>query len=137
MRKRIKEWHLHCIYVYILTYNIRIFISNNFYVLSPPGLALIALYLFLFILCAPPMFIQLKLGGYAQRGIVGLLSHYLPIAKGLLLSHHLPIAKFRWVYFYIACITVWSNSKLAYEHSISLVPCLIFLCCYLSQARHN
>ncbi|XP_060078296.1 sodium- and chloride-dependent GABA transporter 2-like isoform X2 [Ylistrum balloti] len=47
------------------------------------GMALLALYVFLFILCIPPMFIQHKLGGYEQKGIVGLFSRYLPIAKGV------------------------------------------------------
>ena len=68
------------------------------------GMSLVALYVFLFVLCIPAIFIQMKLGGYSQKGIVGLLSQHLPIAKGMklggysqkgivgLLSQHLPIA---------------------------------------------
>ncbi|KAL3885298.1 hypothetical protein ACJMK2_025380 [Sinanodonta woodiana] len=49
----------------------------------PSGMTLLALYVFLFLLCVPPIFIQLKLGNHEQRGIVGLLSTYFPIFKGV------------------------------------------------------
>ncbi|KAK3095038.1 hypothetical protein FSP39_009518 [Pinctada imbricata] len=52
------------------------------YIRIVDGMSLIALYVFLFVLCIPAMFIQMKLGGYSQKSILGVLSQHLPIAKG-------------------------------------------------------
>ncbi|XP_060554183.1 sodium- and chloride-dependent GABA transporter 2-like [Ruditapes philippinarum] len=49
----------------------------------PSGMSLLAAYIFLFVLCIPPVFIQLKIGNHQQKGIVGLLSKHLPILKGV------------------------------------------------------
>lgn len=49
----------------------------------PNGMSLLAAYLFLIVLCVPPVFIQLKLGNHQQKGIVGLLSTHIPILKGI------------------------------------------------------
>ncbi|XP_052084060.1 sodium- and chloride-dependent GABA transporter 2-like [Mytilus californianus] len=47
------------------------------------GMSLLALYVDLLIVCVPVLFIQMKLGGYHQKGIVGLFSQHVPIAKGI------------------------------------------------------
>ncbi|WAR09649.1 hypothetical protein MAR_034725 [Mya arenaria] len=49
----------------------------------PNGMSLLAAYLFLLVLCIPPVFIQLKLGNHQQKGIVSLLSTHVPILKGI------------------------------------------------------
>ncbi|XP_053386984.1 sodium- and chloride-dependent taurine transporter-like [Mercenaria mercenaria] len=49
----------------------------------PSGMSLLAAYIFLFVLCVPPVFIQLKIGNHQQKGIVGLLSKHVPILKGV------------------------------------------------------
>ena len=45
-------------------------------------MSLLAVYLFLFVLCVPPIFVQLKLGNHQQKGVVKLLSTHIPIFKG-------------------------------------------------------
>ncbi|WAR09643.1 hypothetical protein MAR_034719, partial [Mya arenaria] len=47
------------------------------------GMSLLAAYLFLLVLCIPPVFILLKLGNHQQKGIVSLLSTHVPILKGI------------------------------------------------------
>ena len=47
------------------------------------GMSLLALYVDLLIVCVPVLFIQMKLGGYHQKGIVGIFSQHVPIAKGI------------------------------------------------------
>ncbi|WAR09654.1 INE-like protein [Mya arenaria] len=47
------------------------------------GMSLLVAYLFLLVLCIPPVFIQLKLGNHQQKGIVSLLSTHVPILKGI------------------------------------------------------
>ncbi|KAL4216614.1 Sodium- and chloride-dependent glycine transporter 1 [Mactra antiquata] len=49
----------------------------------PSGMSLLAAYIFLFLLCIPPVFIQLKIGNHQQKGIVGLLSKHIPLLKGV------------------------------------------------------
>lgn len=46
-------------------------------------LSVIIHFIFLSVLCIPPLFLQLKLGGHLQKGIVGMLSTYFPIWKGV------------------------------------------------------
>ncbi|KAL5020401.1 hypothetical protein ScPMuIL_003293 [Solemya velum] len=53
------------------------------YIRMVRGMSLLAVYVFLITLCIPPLFIQLKIGGHGQKGIVGLLSKHFPIAKGV------------------------------------------------------
>lgn len=52
----------------------------------PSGMSLLAVYLFLFVLCIPPIFIQLKLGNHQQKGVVKLLSTHFPIFKGVAIT---------------------------------------------------
>lgn len=47
------------------------------------GMSLLALYVDLLIVCVPVLLIQMKLGGYHQKGIVGIFSQHVPIAKGI------------------------------------------------------
>lgn len=49
----------------------------------PSGMSLLAVYLFLFVLCVPPVFIQLKLGNHQQKGVFKILSTHIPIFKGV------------------------------------------------------
>ena len=46
------------------------------------GLSLVAVFVTLIGLCVPAIFIQIKLGGYLQKGIVGIFSMFFPIWKG-------------------------------------------------------
>ena len=46
------------------------------------GLFLVAYYVLLMLICIPVTFIQLKLGGVLNCGIVRLFSHYVPVLKG-------------------------------------------------------
>lgn len=62
---------------------IAVFPAYIAYIRVVNGMALVSLYVYLFVLCMPAMFIQMKLGGYNQKGIVGLLSQHLPISKGV------------------------------------------------------
>lgn len=62
---------------------IAVFPAYLAYIRTVDGMALISLYVYLFALCMPAMLIQMKLGGYNQKGIVGLLSQHLPISKGV------------------------------------------------------
>ncbi|KAL8558286.1 hypothetical protein ACOMHN_063980 [Nucella lapillus] len=47
------------------------------------GVSLIAVSVTLLGLCVPVLFIQIKLGGYLQKGIVGVFSMFFPIWKGV------------------------------------------------------
>ncbi|XP_062604268.1 sodium- and chloride-dependent GABA transporter 2-like isoform X1 [Saccostrea cucullata] len=62
---------------------IAVFPAYLAYIRIVNGMALVSLYVYLFVLCMPAMLIQMKLGGYNQKGIVGLLSQHLPISKGV------------------------------------------------------
>ncbi|XP_048749741.2 sodium- and chloride-dependent GABA transporter 2-like isoform X2 [Ostrea edulis] len=62
---------------------IAVFPAYLAYIRIVNGMALVSLYVYLFVLCMPAMLIQMKLGGYNQKGLVGLLSRHLPISKGV------------------------------------------------------
>lgn len=46
-------------------------------------LSVVIHFIFLAVICIPPLFLQFKLGGHLQKGIVGMLSAYFPIWKGV------------------------------------------------------
>ncbi|XP_050395852.1 sodium- and chloride-dependent betaine transporter isoform X1 [Patella vulgata] len=55
----------------------------SFMRLPTGGLEVISQFLLLIFVCVPALFIQLKLGGYLQKGIVGVFGLYFPIWKGV------------------------------------------------------
>ncbi|XP_048251093.1 sodium-dependent proline transporter-like [Haliotis rufescens] len=94
--------------------------------MRPPegGMSVIALYLLTFFICTPALYIQLKLGGYLQKGIVGIFSMFFPIWKGvgvvavidllLRLTNLAPIVAQFGTYAFIAISEqpyVWGNCK--------------------------
>lgn len=54
-----------------------------FFIPPETGLSLVAVFVTLFVLCVPAIFVQIKLGGYLQKGIVGIFSMFFPIWKGV------------------------------------------------------
>ncbi|XP_025082543.1 sodium- and chloride-dependent GABA transporter ine-like [Pomacea canaliculata] len=56
---------------------------STFFLPPESGLSLVAVFVSLLILCIPALFVQLKIGGYLQKGIVGSFSMFFPIWKGV------------------------------------------------------
>ncbi|KAK7095897.1 sodium-dependent proline transporter-like [Littorina saxatilis] len=56
---------------------------TTFFIPPETGLSLVAVFVTLVGLCVPALFIQIKLGGYLQKGIVGIFSMFFPIWKGV------------------------------------------------------
>ncbi|KAK7474656.1 hypothetical protein BaRGS_00034080 [Batillaria attramentaria] len=56
---------------------------SSFFLPPETGLSAVSMYVCLLVLCVPVLFVQLKLGGYLQKGIVGIYSMFFPIWKGV------------------------------------------------------
>lgn len=56
---------------------------TSFFLPPEKGLSAVSVFVCLLLLCVPALFVQLKLGGYLQKGIVGIYSMFFPIWKGV------------------------------------------------------